>query len=282
MKKIRYTLLTKSVGLYINILSYIRPVQATKLAYRLFSSPRIGRLNEHNLPDILAKAERQRLAFGTEHLQTYTWEGNSNVILLVHGWESNASRWEKLIPYLRRTGSTVIAIDAPAHGLSTGTEFSVPRYAEFINVAVREYRPNHIIGHSIGGAACVYYQARHQNRDLKNMVLLGAPSDLSTLVQNYVRLLSLNRRMFGFLEQYFVENFNFRPEEFSGKIFGRSLKLQGLIAHDSEDNVVLIAEAHKFLESWKKATFLETKGLGHSMHDDNLYRRIAQFLVAGD
>jgi hypothetical protein len=36
---------------------------------------------------------------------------NDTVILLVHGWESNASRWEKILPYLK-IRSTIIAIDA--------------------------------------------------------------------------------------------------------------------------------------------------------------------------
>jgi pimeloyl-ACP methyl ester carboxylesterase len=45
---------------------------------------------------------------------------------LVHGWESNASRWGNLLPYLKKSGSTIIAIDGPAHGLSSGKEFSIP------------------------------------------------------------------------------------------------------------------------------------------------------------
>jgi hypothetical protein len=40
----------------------------------------------------------------------------------------------KNIPYLQKSGSTIIAIDAPAHGLSGGKEFNIPIYAEFIHV----------------------------------------------------------------------------------------------------------------------------------------------------
>jgi hypothetical protein len=31
---------------------------------------------------------------------------------------------EKILPYLKKSGSTIIAIDAPAHGLSSGKEFN--------------------------------------------------------------------------------------------------------------------------------------------------------------
>lgn len=264
------------------MLSFIAPAKATSLAYKLFSNPRIGRLKQDALPEILASAEKQRFDYSGTMVQSYVWQGNDNVILLVHGWESNASRWSQLIPYLRESGSTVIAIDAPAHGLSDGIEFNVPQYAEFINVAAKNYNPQHIIGHSIGGAACVYCQSKHQNSKLRKMVLLGAPSDLTTLVRNYVKLLGLSGRMFAFLEQYFIDNFKFRLEEFSAGIFGKSLKLEGMVAHDAEDTVVLIGEAYKIRESWAGATFIETKGLGHSMHDEDLYRKIAAFVMPVD
>lgn len=279
MKKLKYFILTKSIGLYINSLSYIYPKKASLLAYRLFSEPRTGRLNKENLPLVLQDAKTETFFHNETQFESYYWKGNENVILLVHGWESNASRWEKLLPYLKKTGSTIIAIDAPAHGLSAGKEFNVPNYAAFIDVAVQKFQPNFLVGHSIGGAACVYYQHKYQNTKLQKMVLLGAPSDLKTLITNYVALLSLNTKMVQLLENHFIDNFKFKLEDFSGQIFGKSLHLPGIIAHDTEDTVVDFAEGKKIANSWKNATFIQTQGLGHSMHDDDLYQKITQFLV---
>jgi esterase/lipase len=282
MKKLKYFLLTKSIGLYINLLSYVNPEKASHLAYRLFSEPRIGRLDKENLPSVLRDAETETFLHNDQHFQTYKWNGNSNVILLVHGWESNASRWEKMLPYLRKSGSTIIAIDGPAHGLSGGKEFNVPMYAEFIDVAVKHFKPDYLIGHSIGGAACVYYQYKYQNPKLKKMVLLGAPSDLKILISNYVNLLSLNSKMVNLLENYFLQRFRFKLEDFSGKIFGAKLKLKGIIAHDFDDAIVAFEEGKKISGSWKEAVFIETKGLGHSMHDDVLYNKVVDFLFEAE
>jgi alpha-beta hydrolase superfamily lysophospholipase len=44
--------------------------------------------------------------------------------------------------YLRKSGSTIIAIDAPAHGLSGGTEFNIPQYAAFIDILVQNSNHN--------------------------------------------------------------------------------------------------------------------------------------------
>jgi len=151
MPKILYFLLTKTIGLYINLLSFVFPKKASQLAYEFFSEPRKGKLSQGNLPGILQETQTETFQHGENHFQVYTWKGNETTILLVHGWESNASRWENFIPYLKESGSTIIAIDAPAHGLSSGKEFSIPKYAEFIHVAVEKFKPQYHIGNSKGG-----------------------------------------------------------------------------------------------------------------------------------
>lgn len=278
MDKIKNLILAKSIGLFLNLLSYVKPEKASVLAYRFFSEPRTGRLVKEQLPPVLKETEADSLVFNGEKYQTYLWKGNENVILLIHGWESNASRWENLLPYLKKSGSTIIAFDAPAHGLSPGKELNLIMYADFIDAAVKKYKPHHLIGHSIGAAACIYYQYKYQNPDIKKIVSLGAPSDLNVIVRNYVSLLSLNSKMTTLMEQYFIDRFRIKIEDFSARIFGSGVKTKGIIAHDSADDVVSFEEGKKIAGSWKNAVFIETKGLGHSMHDDELYRKVSDFL----
>ena len=276
-KGIRFITL-KSVGSYINFLSYARPQKAMELSYALFSQPRIGRLQKEALPKVLRHTETETFHHNEHHFQTYIWKGNETKILLVHGWESNASRWKKTLPHLQKSGSTIIAIDAPAHGQSSGKEFNVPLYAEFINKAVEKYQPEIIIGHSIGGAACVYHQYLFPNTSINKMVILGAPSDLKTLIDNYIAMLSLNRKMLPLLETKFINRFNFKLEDFSGQKFASQFTIPGFIAHDTADNIVAFAEGKKIASNWKNSQFVETSGLGHGMHDDELYDKVIEFL----
>lgn len=270
----------KSVGQYINFLSYVRPEKAAQISYELFSQPREGRLSKESLPQILQNTKTETFQHNEHHFQTYTWEGNETKILLVHGWESNASRWQKTLPHLQQSGSTIIAIDAPAHGQSSGKEFNVPLYAEFINKAVQKYQPTIIIGHSIGGAACVYHQHLYPDTSIQKMVILGAPSDLQTLINNYIAMLSLNEKMVPLLENRFINRFNFKLEDFSGKKFASNFTVKGLIAHDTEDNVVAFEEGEKIASTWKNSQFIATNGLGHGMHDDELYQKVVAFLFS--
>ena len=278
MKKAVYFLFTKSIGLYINLLSFIFPKKANQLAYALFSEPRDGKLLKDKLPEILKETEKEIHQYQGDYFQTYTWKGDENVILLVHGWESNASRWEKLLAYLKKSGSTIIALDAPGHGLSSGKEFNIPQYAAFIDVLVQKFEPKHLIGHSLGGKTCLYYQSTYQSNSIEKMVILGSPSDFKIILNNYIALLSLNAKISKGLENHYLNHFNLTLENFTGKFFASNIKTKGLIAHDTDDTIVLFEEGKKIASSWQDSIFIETKGLGHSLHDKELYQKIVSFL----
>lgn len=277
MKKIALFILTKSIGLYINLLSYVRPNKALQLAYQLFSQPRKGKLQKEKLPKSLAKAEQEKFQHNEHHFHLHKWKGNDEIILLIHGWESNASRWKKMLPYLKKTGKTIIAIDGPAHGLTSGKEFNVPLYCEFIDQVVQKYNPKIAIGHSIGGNAIAYFQAHYQHT-FDKLILIGSPSDFSIILNNYVKMLGLNSKVHQALAKYTKERFNISIDEFSASKFLENTTIPGIVAHDTEDNVVLFNEGKKLANAWKTAQFIETKGLGHSMHDDQLYQTIIDFI----
>ena len=279
MKKINYFLLTKSIGLYVNILSFISPKKATQIAYDLFSIPRKGKIALDSIPEILQDAEAIAFEFEGNAIQTYTWKGDETVIFLIHGWESNSARWKKALPFLLKTGNTIVAIDAPAHGLSSGKDFNVPKYAEFINHIAQKFKPQILIGHSIGGKACLYYQSLYQNPSIQKMVILGAPSDFLVILKNYIKLLSLNSIIYKGLETYYLENYNLNIAEFSGRFFSSKIRIKGLIAHDVDDAVVAYSEGEKNATAWNDALFITTKGIGHSMNDYDLYQKISVFLA---
>jgi len=279
MKKINYLLLTKSIGFYINVLSFISPKKATQKAYDLFSIPRKGKIILNSIPEILQDAEAVTLDFEGNAIQTYIWKGDETVIFLIHGWESNSARWKKALPFLLESGNTIVAIDAPAHGLSGGKDFNVPKYAEFINHVAKIYNPQILIGHSIGGKACLYYQSLYQNASIQKMVILGAPSDFKVILKNYIALLSLNSIIYKGLENYYLENYNLNITEFSGQIFSSNITTKGFIAHDIDDKIVAFSEGEKNAIAWKDSIFVPTKGIGHSMNDIDLYQKIVTFLV---
>jgi pimeloyl-ACP methyl ester carboxylesterase len=278
MQKINQFIAAKGIGLYINLLSYVFPKRAFEVAYHFFSVPRKGKLNSNNLPNSLLNAEKIKLSYkGQFDIQTYIWKGNDDVVLLVHGWESNSNRWGKLLEILLKTGKTIIAIDAPAHGLSSGEQFNVPTYGEFINQAVLKFNPKIAIGHSIGGNTLAYFQS-HFNHNFEKMILIGSPSDFKVILNNYFLLLGLNTRIHNSLIDYIKKQFDIIIEDFSASNFLKTTTIPGIIVHDIDDNIVLYEEGKKIAKSWKTAELITTKGLGHRMHDEYLYQIILTFI----
>jgi pimeloyl-ACP methyl ester carboxylesterase len=278
MKKAFYFLLTKSIGFFINLMSYVFPKKATQLAHTYFSEPRKGKLTRDKLPKVLQEALSETIQHNKDSIQTYIWKGNETIILLIHGWESNSSRWKKMLPVLKKSGSTIIAIDGPAQGLSSGKEFTIIKYAEFINIVVKKYQPNYIIGHSMGGKASLYYQYKYQNPLIQKMVILGAPSDFKIIFNNFIGLLGLNNKISKALENQYTALLNHTFDQFTAQQFVEKLDVKGLLAHDIDDTVVLFEEGKKIASAWKDVQFIETSGLGHKLHDEELYEKIAQFL----
>lgn len=279
MQQIIKFITAKILGLYINILGYLAPQKASRLAYKFFSEPRRGRLFKDHLPPVLQEAIAETITHNNQAFQTYTWPGTSGCkVILVHGWESNASRWKLFITYLKKAGCTIIAIDGPAHGLSSGTEFTIPRYAEFIDVIVQREQPQYMVGHSLGGSTVLYYQSHFANTSIQKLIVMGAPCDFTMVVNNYIGLLSLNSNVFGLLNKHFLDNLNIKTEEFSGRLFAAKIKIKGLVIHDEDDTTVAFKEGKKIADAWPDAQFLRTKGLGHSMHSDDMYTKMYSFL----
>ena len=278
MKSILYFILTKSIGLYINLLQWFAPKTAAKTAYNFFSHPRVQRLSTSDLPPILEAAEKQIFDFENHKIQTYIWSGSQETVLLIHGWESNAARWENMVHLLQKHHKNIIAIDAPAHGLSSGKSFDIPTYGKFITFISEKFQPQFIIAHSLGGASAVYSQGIFPSNSLRKMVLIAAPADQKVLFENYVKLLSLNNSVLVGIDNYFNERFGYSLDAFSGKNFAKQITIPTLIIHDHRDTSVLYEESQKILSNLPNAIMHSTNGLDHSMQDDDLNEFIYNFL----
>jgi predicted alpha/beta hydrolase family esterase len=91
--------------------------------------------------------------------------------------------------------------------------------------------------------------------------------------------LSLNNKIKNAFYNYTKERFQIDIDDFSGQAFLKTSQVQGLIIHDNDDTVVLFEEAKKLASAWKSAKLISTKGLGHSLHDEEVNQRIVAFLL---
>jgi pimeloyl-ACP methyl ester carboxylesterase len=269
--------LQKFISLGINLLSYIFPAFAAKLAVLLFSIPRDAKIDDEGI-QYLSLANQKNIKYNGFKIKTYHWKGNRDTILLVHGWDSNSFRWKDLIELLKEDNYNLISIDAPAHGASGSKIFNAPLYSECLNEVITRFKPQVIVGHSVGATASVIALKNHKLPYIEKIVLLGAPSNLAISVGNYVNMMNYNSRVSQAINQYYLKHFNHLPEYYCAENFYKNLQPKGLIIHDRRDNIISFKEALDIHRVYKNSELIKTIGLGHRLKSEKVYQHILDFL----
>jgi pimeloyl-ACP methyl ester carboxylesterase len=277
MKKLLTNIFAKAYGVYFNILALFSKKLAGEKAITLFSSPRKGNV----LPiqaSFLKEAEDIRIEVGGKKIQTYSWAGIKETVLLLHGWESNSFRWRNLIRFLIDANFAIVAFDAPAHGNSSGGIFNVPLYAECTQHIVKHFNPSYIIGHSVGGMTAVYHQYIYPDNSIQKIVTIGAPSEFYELMEHYQNIVGFNKRVLASIDDYIRKHFGYGIRDFSSSKFVQQIQLEGLLVHDIEDPITPYHNSEKVHANWNNSKLISTRGLGHSMHQDKVNNQIIDFL----
>ncbi len=279
MHKIKQQFTILGLRIYLNTLALFNKEKAGLIAFNIFCTPRKGRLRERDAQFLSTATQEKDLFVKDVNIRCYHWQGPGDTVLLVHGWESNAARWQRLIKQLLARGFNVIALDGPGHGQSGGRQFNVPLYASMMEVVVRHYQPQAIVGHSIGGFASVFLLSQGQYPSVQQLAILGTPAELSKMVAGYQRLVGLSNRVVAGLKGLFEKRFGFTMAHFSGPTLARTLSIPGLIIHDLNDQTVAHADAESYAANWPQARLISTRSQGHRLNGDGVPEAVVSFLL---
>jgi esterase/lipase len=269
--------IVKTVGSIINGVSLISPKYASKKALHLFSTPRKGRYTDEQKV-IVNSAFFEELNIDNHIIATYRWPGKNKTILLAHGWESNASRWDYILKDLKDQDYNIIAIDAPAHGKSGGKQFTAVLYAEFLEIVTKKHKPEIIIGHSVGGMASVFCLHNHPLPSVNKVVTLGSPAHFTGVFDRYKTMMGYNKKTSDGLDRIVLERYNNPVSYFSAANFTASFSIEGLIIHDKKDKIIPYEDGELFVSNFKNSELISTTGFGHGLRDVSLIPKIIDFI----
>ncbi|MEU4986157.1 alpha/beta hydrolase [Streptomyces sp. NPDC021969] len=138
-------------------------------------------------PDERAAMESARtgeLRVGPAKVVTYHWGDGRKPVLLVHGWESRASRYAKTVGRLVELGCSPVAFDAPGHGESEGDTTTLVEYRDIILALQRTYGGFvGAVGHSFGALAVSLALRRGLRAD--RLVAVSPVPDFAYLVDAF-------------------------------------------------------------------------------------------------
>ncbi|TXE16151.1 alpha/beta hydrolase [Psychroserpens burtonensis] len=271
--------IVKTIGCFINITSILSPKLGGKIALKLFSKPRKIKLKELE-KDFLMTAFTEDIDYKNLNIMTYRWLGKKDTILLAHGWESNSFRWKSLIERLKKLDYNIVALDAPAHGRSSGKLFNAVLYAECIHIVAKKFNANIIIGHSVGGMATAFCKSKYELPSVNKLILLGAPSNFVGVFSRYTAMMGYNKRVSRAMDELIHERFKEKPEHFNAARFLENEGTQGLLIHDKKDRIIPYSDAEDFKNYFKNATLISTEGFGHGLRHEEVNNHIIDFVNA--
>ena len=269
--------LPKIIGVILNSIGIFNSQLASRLAIQVFSKPRKGKVTT-NANLFLDTAKKSTLYYNDFNIQIYQWKGPKETILLVHGWESNSSRWRNEIKKLIKEGYDIIALDAPAHGGSGSNFFNAILYSEFINVVSQKFKPTVFIGHSVGAMSIIFFLHKKTYSDSNKIVLLGAPSTFTGIIERYKKMMGYSKKVGNGIDRYIKLTFGYPASYYSTANFIKNIDSHGLIFHDKRDPIIPYKDAIEIDLQFKDARLIPTKGLGHALKDNYISDEIIKFL----
>ncbi|WP_026038727.1 alpha/beta hydrolase [Myroides injenensis] len=271
----------KIIGCLLNIFSKFNKRKSVFIAFDLFCKPRAGKLHG-DLPQILKESDINRFDYKDSFIQYYLWNKdleNKPLILLIHGWESNAARWEPLIRYLGKN-YRIIGFDARGLGASPGRRFNVPEFSELIGTVISKFQPTIIVSHSLGSFALLAQLAKEQYKFISKVVLTGCLDKFGDVLLNYSKMMGYNKKLEDGILRYAESLINMPIDSYASHLFIKSAKAEFLLIHDKRDEIVLLEECEIFHKVFKESnhTIVYTDLYGHSLQGVEVYQTIGNFI----
>jgi pimeloyl-ACP methyl ester carboxylesterase len=262
--------------LFYRELTSVSPEWAAQLALLLFRTPAPC---QPRLTRVAPAARARYLPFAGGHLCLYEWAGTGPTILLVHGWSSSAARLVDFVRPLQRAGFSVIALDAPGHGGSSGLFSDVSRYRQALEHVLAAYASiRGVIAHSLGARTALLSFSGRTIPGVRALSLIAMPPDVSYMLEQFKLVLLLRSDVSELLQAEFERVFGGPPDSHSST--HAAVAVPTLLVHDLGDDVAPYEHAQNLLQQLPRASLLTTRGLHHcgALHDEATIEEVVAFM----
>lgn len=188
--------------------------------------------------------------------------GTGPLVLLLHGWEGQASDMAVFVAPLRHAGFGVLAMDLPAHGASAGQQMSIPQAARALIAVGKALGPLHsAIAHSIGTG--VLAEALHAGLSVRRAVLIASPGHYERFARGFADAAGLDTHateaMLGALQKMIGRD----VRDISLPRRAPHLVQPALFIHSSDDRIAAVEDSLASAAAWPGARHIRADGLGH-------------------
>ena len=216
------------------------------------------------------------ISYKNNKVKVYEWGESTKSVLLVHGWAGRATQVAHLVAPLMAAGYKVYSFDAPAHGGSNGRHTHFLEFSEIILLLNKQFPDiESIIGHSMGGSACIH--AITQGFNPRKCITIGAPASVDWVVNSYCKQINVSDKVQKIIKNHLESKFAKPFEDLSLRTMVKKITTPGLILHCEDDVDAPVASAYDIHENWNNSTLVVTQNLGHRRILKN--KEVAQTII---
>jgi pimeloyl-ACP methyl ester carboxylesterase len=202
--------------------------------------------------------------------------GSGPPVLLVHGWEGSHVDLDAFVAPLLARGMRVVALDLPAHGMSSGTTASLPECGRAVLAIAARIGPlAGAIGHSAGAPSIAI--ALQGGLDVARVALVATPERY----ERYFRWVAQENGVDGDALIAVLKARGIDVPSLSLSENAALFDVPALIVHSIDDRTCDVNGARRVAAAWRTSELLELDGLGHNriLRDPGAIERIANFIA---
>ena len=257
----------QSIRLYFKVISFFSSRYAAAIAFKLFQRVRIKSIRKRE-EDFYLNAKQFKVSSNKEDINCYELgPDNSDVVFLLHGWESNAGSLSKIAYKLEENNFRVISFDLPGHAKYKSNYTNLPECKRaFINVIdfIKPKKSFTVISHSFGSAVTTYTFSK-SNYKLDKLIFLTSPNSILEIFNDFKKMIGISNKTFSYLleEADLLANEKIKDFNIDEKLKSFTFS-KLLLIHDENDKIIPFKNSESIVQKNPNKTELKKfKNIGH-------------------
>lgn len=251
---------------YFTVTSTLFPKFAERQAFELFQKTAKRTYKPHET-EFYSTAKKFTVPSDNGPVHCYEiGNPNGELVLLVHGWNSNAGSLSGIGQELASKGYRVVSFDLPAHGKSPEKRTNL-LYCRMAMDAVLKHlnvkNPLNVVAHSFGSLVSSY-SLNTTDIPVKNMVLLTTPNKVTTIFRDFAKTIGLSNKTYELMVAHAEQLLEESLEDLT--VLSKLKKVnpeQLVLIHDHFDKMLPHANSEFLAQNLPNTTLYSFEKIGH-------------------
>lgn len=251
---------------YFGWTSFVNPDKAAHKSFRLFQKVQKKGIRERE-EHFFSLSRAFKVQTPKEAIDCFELGNPSgDLVLLVHGWDSNAGSMSMIAHALAKQNKRVISFNLPGHAFYQSSYTNLIECKDAM-LAVIEFlnpgQPFSVVAHSFGSAVTTYALSK-SNYAVDKLVLLTNPNKIETIFKDFKKGIGLGNRAYKKLLRMTHERLGEPLSNLSVQANLKQIQYQSLLLiHDKYDKVLPYTHSAEVNNEIENARLVTIEHVGH-------------------